>query len=301
MFKQIVIVDKTGLQDWALDKLKQLSQKPMKVYEEILTSEREIIERIEGADCVFVSWTTQLNAKVLSSSKNLKYIGMCCSLYDSKSANVDINYAAKNGITVTGIRDYGDEGLVEYVISELIRLLKGIGEQQWKTEPVELANRKIGIIGLGTTGKMLADILQAFGSQVYYYSRSRKLEAEKQGIKYLNLNELLDLTEIISLHLPKNSNVLRGQEFKRLGDGKILINTSLGFTFDKSAFEKWISNDNNYAIFDSDGIGAYKKEFDGYKNILFSDVVSGRTIEAQKRLSEKVLENLNRFIENDIS
>lgn len=298
MFKQIVIVDKTGLQEWAIEDLKKMSLNPIQVYNDIPASDEETIERIKDADCVFVSWNTQLSSKVLSKSKSLKYVGMCCSLYDSSSANVDIEYAAKNNIVVTGIRDYGDEGLVEYVISELIRLLKGIGNQQWRREPVELFNRKVGIIGLGTTGMMLAQKLMAFGAKVYYYSRTRKPETEKTGIKYLSLNELLETTEIISLHLPKHSNVLKEKEFLSFGSGKILINTSLGLTFDKEAFENWISDEANYAIFDADGAGGYRQEFEKYKNIISTEVVSGWTVEAQERLSRKVLENVRCFMKD---
>lgn len=299
MFKQITVVDYTGLQDWAFKKLQTLSKEPIKIFNDIPKSDKEIVERIKDADCVFVSWNTQLSAKVLSKSKSLKYIGMCCSLIDSSSANIDINYATKNGITVTGIRDYGDDGVAEYILSELIRLIKGIGKHQWKAESLELTNRKVGIIGLGTTGKMLADRLHAFGTQVYYYSRNRKPEAEIEGIKYLPLNDLLNTSEIISFHLPRNTNILKDEEFKIFGNGKILINTSLGLPFDKSEFENWISNDQNFAIFDGEGIGEHKKEFDRYNNIISTEIVSGWTSEAKERLSHKALDNLNEYIKYD--
>ncbi|MCT4615375.1 MAG: NAD(P)-binding domain-containing protein [Marinifilaceae bacterium] len=298
MFKQIVIIDKTGLQDWTIQELSNYSEKPIKMYDNTPATEEEAGERIKEADCVFVSWSTPLTSKVLGKAKGLKYVGMCCSLYDKNSANVDIDYAQKNGIIVKGIRDYGDEGLVEYILSELIRLIKGLGTQQWEEEPGELTGRKLGIIGMGATGKMLATRLQAFGVEVSYYNRSRKPEVEKDGVKYLPLNELLESSEILSLHLPKNSNVLGKKEFEQLGNGKILINTSLGLTFDKLAFDNWISDQTNYAIFDGDGIGQYKDEFEKLENILSSEVVSGWTKEAQERLSVKVLDNLKEFVEN---
>ena len=93
-------------------------------------------------------------------------------------------------------------------------------------------------------------------------------------------------------------NVLGEEEFTKFGNGKILINTSLGLTFDKSAFENWISNQNNFAIFDGDGIGKYKQEFDKFKNVISTEVVSGWTKEAQERLSMKVLDNLIEYINN---
>lgn len=296
MFQQIVLVDDTGLRPWAIEELQKLSLKPVISYPDGPKSQDELIQRIASTDCVFVSWNTSLDADVLRKARHLKYIGMCCSLYSKEAANVDISYAEAHNIAVTGIRDYGDEGLVEYIIAELIRLLKGIGEKRWRKEPVELTQRKVGIIGMGKTGKMLADRLQAFGARVRYYSRSRKPEAEQEGIQYMNLKELLNWSEIISLHLPKNTIALKEEEFNTLGAGKILINTSLGLTLEKTAFEEWIANEGNYAIFDGDGIGRHKSAFDRYPNIISTEIVSGWTLEARDRLSNKVLENVNQFV-----
>jgi lactate dehydrogenase-like 2-hydroxyacid dehydrogenase len=296
MFNQIVIVDNTGMHDWAIQRLGEISKKPVIKFDDFPQDDNEIIDRIDKADCVFVSYKTRIGAEVLSKCSQLKYIGMCCSLFSSKSANVDVDFASENGIAVTGIRDYGDEGLVEFIISELIRLLKGLGEFQWKSEPVELTRRKIGIIGLGTTGKMLADRLQAFGAEIFYFSRTRKPEAEKEGMQYLPLNELLSTAEIISLHLPRHTELLDKAEFEKVGNGKILINTSLGLTFNKLAFENWISDKQNYAIFDGDGVGGFKNEFEKYTNVISTGIVSGRTKEAYARLSQKVIANVERFI-----
>lgn len=298
MFNQIVIIDKTGLKDWALEKLKGHSENPVIVYNDIPSDVPEAIDRIKEADAVFVSHKTRLGEEVLSQCKNLKYVGMCCSLYDNKSANVDVDYGEKHGIVVKGIRDYGDDGLVEFVISELIRLIKGTGNRQWKPEPLELTNRKVGIIGLGASGTMLARRLHAFGSQISYFSRTRKPLAEKDGMKFLPLHELLQWAEIISLHLPRNTSILNEKEFEILGSGKILVNTSIGFTFEKTAFENWISDKTNFAIFDSDGIGAFKKEFENHENVISTDVISGRTSEALERLSHKVLKNLDDYLDN---
>jgi len=297
MFQQIVIVDKSGLKDWAIEEVKGFSPNPIKSFDDFPKEKDEIIERIKEADCVFVSPRTKLDAEILNHCKNLKYVGMCCSLYDKYSANVDIDFCEGKNITVKGIRDYGDVGVVEFIVSELIRLVKGLGENQWKAEPLELVSQKVGIIGLGTTGKMVADMLRVFGAQVKYFSRTRKPDAEQEGIEYLTLQELLKESDIISLHLPRNSSVMNTAAFEIFGEGKILMNTSLGLTFDKSAFENWISNKNNYAIFDSDGIGAFREEFKKYPNVISTHIVSGRTKEAYDRLSEKVLKNVVDFMD----
>lgn len=298
MFKQLVVVDKTGMHDWAIKRLGELSENPVRTFTDFPENEEEILRRIEDADGVLVSYKTHLKKEVLAKCSRLKYIGMCCSLFSSKSANVDVDFAREKGITVTGIFDYGDEGLVEFIVAELIWLLKGLGGLQWKTEPVELTRRKIGIIGLGTTGKMLANRLRAFGAELFYFSRTRKPEAEKEGIWYLPLNELLETCEIISLHLPRHTQVLQEAEFKKLGSGKILVNTSLGLTFKKTAFQNWISDKQNFAIFDGDGTGGFAEEFNKYENIVSTKIVSGRTKEAYERLSQKVIANIEQFIAN---
>ena len=75
------------------------------------------MKRVGDADAVLLSYTSQINRYILERCPNVRYIGMCCSLYSPESANVDIRYANERGITVTGIRDYGDEGVIEYGIS----------------------------------------------------------------------------------------------------------------------------------------------------------------------------------------
>ena len=295
-FNKIVCIDKTGLEPWAVEELKKYSKKSIEVFDDYPQNDNEIIQRIKDADCVLVSWNTQIGKEVIERCNQVKYIGMCCSLYDENSANVDIKTARVNNIEVRGVRDYGDEGVVEFIISELIRLLKGLGEYQWRNEPVELMQRKIGIIGMGTTGRMLAKRASAFGMKVYYFSRNRKLDIEKEGIDYLSLNELLKRTEIISIHLPKNTMILGKNEFSLFGNGKILINTSLGTPFQVPAFLEWIQRKGNFAIYDEDGAGSYKKEFEKYPNIILSKKVAGWTKEARQRLSSKVLQNIEEFL-----
>lgn len=149
-FRKIVSIDNTGLEPWAKEKLLELAEEVV-LYEDYPTSNSEIISRIEGSDCVLVSWNTPIDREVIESCSSIKYIGMCCSLYDEKSANVDIVAARENGIKVLGIKDYGDEGVIEFILGELIRLFHGFGGFRWQDEPIELTDQKLGIIGLGAT------------------------------------------------------------------------------------------------------------------------------------------------------
>ena len=296
-FNKIVVVDNCGLTPEIIEKINELSVEPIKLYLDIPVSDAVIVERISDADCVLVSWQTKISEHVLRSVKSVKYIGMCCSLYDEKSANVDIAEARRRGIVVKGVRDYGDEGSVEFIFSQLIFLLKGMGAHKWRNESTELTNKKIGIIGFGTLGKLVARTAQHFGMEVYYYSRTRKVDLETDQLKYLPLDEMMRMCDIVSTHLPRNTRILSAKEFKIKKKNSILINTSIGLTFDKDAFVDWITNDRtSYAIFDGCGYDESVREFKEIENVIIFNQSSGFTFEARQRLSEKVLDNMIEFL-----
>ena len=196
-FNKVVCVDHTKLKDWAIEELQEYSSAEVTVYKDSPDSEKELIDRIGEAEAIIVSWKTQIPKSVIKKCGQLKYIGMACSLYDDESANVAVDFAREKGISVKGIFDYGDPGVVEFIISELIRLLHGFGKNQWRKMPVEITDKKIGIIGLGTTGQLLAKTLLALNADIYYFSRTRKKDWEAKGLTYLPLEELQKIAEII--------------------------------------------------------------------------------------------------------
>ncbi|GGZ51050.1 NAD(P)-dependent oxidoreductase [Mesonia mobilis] len=293
-FKKIVVVDETKMNTSALEELKNYADE-VEVYHDEPT-EDEVKNRVEEAEAIIVSWRTEISEEIIDNSKNLKYIGLACSLFNDESANVAVNYAKQKNIKVTGIFDYGDTGVIEFVISEVIQLLHGFGKHQWKEQPVELSGRKFGIVGLGTTGQLLAKALEALNVEVFYFSRTRKKELEHEKLQYLELKNLLDTCEIISIHLPKNTEILKEKEFKQFGDHKLLINTSLGFPFEEKSFKNWLELSNNYAIFDGDATNSLPSTVKKRSNVIISEKSAGWSQETQERLSLKVLENLKDFL-----
>ncbi|QNK63260.1 dihydrofolate reductase [Pedobacter sp. PAMC26386] len=297
-FEKITILDNCGLTKEITDQIAKLSKAKLTIYNDYPETDSETFARIGDSDCVLVSWQTKITAEIIVKTSQLKYVGMCCSLYDEASANVNIMAAREKGIQVKGVKDYGDEGAVEFIFAQLIFLLKGLLRVRWKDEPVELKNKSLGIIGLGTLGLMVAQTALHFGMQVFYFGRSRKYEQEKNGITYLPLDELMASCDIISTHLPKNTVLLSEREFKLKKPDSILVNTSLGVPFEKEAFLNWIADQKNFAIFDADGVGYFAHEFAAHDNIILSDQFGGFTLEAKQRLSEKVLANMIDYLNN---
>ncbi len=294
MFDKIVGIDPLGLTAEAEQELRQLAGTCI-LYPD-LPKEEEIAQRIADADCALVSFRSQISAKTIQRCPNLRYIGMCCSLYDEKSANVDLIAARQQGIEVTGVRDYGDNGVVEFIVSELVRLLHGFGQFQWREQPHELWGAKIGIIGMGATGLLTARALRVFGAEICYYSRTRKPAVEAEGFAYLPLEQLLAHVDILSTHLNKNTIVLHDREFERFGDHKILINTGIGPSFDLEAMTAWLSRGDNYYICDPVAMAPGTESLLKFPKVLCANKGSGGSIQTTQRLSAKVLENMRAFL-----
>ena len=147
-FQKLVAIEPVSLIPSAQEELKQYADQVI-LYEDIPADEEEIVRRIGDAEAVLVSYTSQIRRQVIEQCPNIRYIGMCCSLYSEESANVDIACAREHGIQVLGIRDYGDRGVVEYVLYQLVRILHGFDYPMWEKEPLELTDLKVGIVGLG--------------------------------------------------------------------------------------------------------------------------------------------------------
>ncbi len=292
MFKKITAIEPVSLIPAAREELKQYAGEVI-LYDDIPNDDEEILRRIGDADGVLVSYTSQIRRPVLERCPNLRYIGMCCSLYSEASANVDIACARERGIRVLGIRDYGDRGVVEYVLYQLIRILHGFDYPMWQEEPLELTGLRVGIVGLGVSGGMIADALLMMGARVSYFSRTRKPEKEAAGIAYLPLEELLAENQVVITCLNKNVILLHEEQFRYLGNKKILMNTSIGTASDTEALRDWLeSGDNLYCCDTEAAIGDPSGKLIERKNVICMRTSVGRTRQAFELLSRKVLDNI---------
>lgn len=292
MFQKLVAIEPVSLIPSAEQKLHLFAEEVI-LYRDIPGDDNEIAARIGNADAVLVSYTSQLGKSALEQCPNVKYIGMCCSLYSPESANVDIRYANSRGITVTGIRDYGDEGVVEYVISELVLCLHGFDQEPWDGMAREITGLKAGIVGLGKSGGMIADALHFFGAEISYFARSEKEDAKVKGYYFMPLDDLLHESEVVCCCLNRNTVLLHGPQFKKLGNNKILFNTGLSPAWDEAPFLQWLEGDN---LCYCDTVGALGGEhLLNHPNVRCMQVATGRTRQAFDRLSEKVLRNLSDY------
>ena len=294
MFRKIVAIEPVSLVKEAEEELRTYAEE-VAFYGDIPADDDEIVRRIGDADGVLVSYTSRIGREVLERCPQVRYVGMCCSLYSEASANVDIAYARERGITVLGIRDYGDRGVVEFVLCELVRILHGYDRPMWRELPLEITGLKTGIIGLGVSGAMIADALKFMGADVRYYSRTRKEDREAAGLRYQPLDRLLQECDVVFTCLNKNVILLDDEAFAQLGNGKILFNTSIGPGHDVKALERWLNAGGNTFVCDT--IGALgDPALAENPAVICPGVSAGRTAQAFELLSKKVLDNVRTFL-----
>ena len=292
MFRKLVAIEPVRMVASGMEELKKYAKEVI-TYDDIPADDAQIVRRIGDADAVLVCYTSRITGETLAQCPQVKYVGMCCSLYSEESANVDIAYAREHGIQVLGIRDYGDRGVVEYVLYQLVRILHGFDYPMWEKEPLELTNLKAGIIGLGVSGGMIADALLMMGARVSYYSRTRNPQKEQAGMEYRPLNDLLKENQVVITCLNKNVILLKEEQFNCLGTKKILMNTSIGTASDTDALKKWLSSPENLYCCDTEAaIGDPSGELIKQENVICMRTSVGRTKQAFELLSKKVLDNI---------
>ena len=147
---------------------------------------------------------------------------------------------------------------------------------------------------------MTARLLKAMGAEISYYARSAKESCEKEGMHFMPLSDLLEQSEVVITCLNKGVILLHEEEFRQLGNGKIMINTSIGPASDMPALKNWILDERNIFISDTaGGVGSIYDEVKGLRNVLCPDASAGMTEEAYDLMSSKVLDNIEKALSQD--
>ncbi|MCX6713843.1 MAG: hypothetical protein NTV48_01940 [Candidatus Vogelbacteria bacterium] len=294
-FNQIAIIDTVKITEEAKEKIQHYSNERVIYPESDTKDETEIYQRINKADAVLGNWHSKINASILKHTPNLKYIGIC----GTSLANIDLDEVRRRNIVIKNVTDYGDDSTAEYIFAQLLNLFRGFGKHQWRDEPGELSSKTVGIVGLGATGQQVARIALGFKMKVLYYSRSRKIEWEEKGVQYSTIDDLLKKSDVVSLHVPKNTKIIGKNELEKIGNGKIIIDTCLGDIYkDIDAVRLWLENENNFLIRDHQP--EIKEKLSDLERFIYTEnVIAGMTAESREKLSVKVIDNIKAYLKDN--
>lgn len=285
----ISVIDKVNLPEFAIQEIVKLSNIDIVFPDTDSTSEDETIQRIGNSSVVLGSWNSTITKNILDKCPNIKYIGIC----GTSLTKVDVDEVTKREIVLKNVTDYGDEATAEFIFSQLLNLFRGYGKYKWSDKPAELNGKEMGIIGLGAVGQQVARIALGFNMKVSYFSKSHNSEWEAKGLIYKTLEDLLRTSDIVSLHIPRNLNLIGQKEFALLKTGSVFVNTAIGNVFDLPSFVEWIKLGKNFAIIDNQ---EYIEEIKDLPNVIALPITAGKTKESVDRLGKKVVDNLKSYL-----
>ncbi|MBQ8855590.1 MAG: D-2-hydroxyacid dehydrogenase [Bacteroidales bacterium] len=197
-------------------------------------------ERVADADVVMIN-KVLVNKELIDAAPALKLVCVAATGVN----NIDVEYAASKGIPVRNVAGYSTDSVAQSTFMHILSLAGGApyfdesvksgsySRSGMFTDPnwnwTELAGKTIGIIGMGNIGRKVAAIAQAFGMEVCYYSTSGT--AHCKDYPCLPLDELLKVSDIVSVHAPLNErtlNLLGAREFAMMKPTAYVVNAGRG-------------------------------------------------------------------------
>ena len=203
-------------------------------------TEKEKSEKLAATDALLTA-TYKVDDKLLRQAPKVKIVQKLGVGTD----NIDSTAAAKYGIKVGNVPGGNANGVAEMTIGLILDLYHKIslldretraGDwSMWKYRncSYEMKNKVHGIVGFGNIGKRVAELSKAFGANLLYNSRTKATdEVEKQyGVTYMELDELLQTADIVSIHLPLNPetrNLFNAEKLALMKSTAVLVNVGRG-------------------------------------------------------------------------
>ncbi len=212
----------------------------------------ELSEVEQNAEIISVFTSSRLTSEILYKFKNLKLI-----LTRSVGfSHIDIDYCRENHILVANTPHYGDYTVAEFSFGILLNLCRRIcfgvnelknGDMYPETFGLELCDKTIGIIGVGSIGSKSVKIAKGFSMNVIYHDlKENNVVKEKYGASYVSLDTLCKLSDVIMLHAPLTPysyHLIDKEKLSLMKETAIIVNTARGELIDTEAlYEALIEN-----------------------------------------------------------
>jgi D-3-phosphoglycerate dehydrogenase len=239
---RIVILDEVELSDNQLRRLEGLG--PLVRHTSNPAGESEVVRRLSGAEVAILGWTA-LRRGILSQLPGLRLIAVWATGYDY----VDVAAANDQGIVVTNVPAYAGRAVAELTIGLILTLARHIvpadrsvsdGRFSWQGfQGTELTGKVLGVVGVGNIGREVARLGACLGMEVLGHARKPSAERATQlGVELLPLHELLQRSDVVSLHVPltaETRHLLGPEELAAMRPGALLVNTARAGVVDQKA------------------------------------------------------------------
>ena len=253
-------------------------------------------------DCIgIVAGVENLNKEVIDRLPMLQ----CISRVGVGMDSVDITYAQSKNIKVLNTPNGPTRAVAELTLGLTLSLLRKIPNAHydlknriWKKQTGNLLfEKKVGVLGLGRIGRMVAEMFGSLGNPVIGYDLYPDMDwAEKNNVEILSLEQLLNQCDIITIHIPGNSDgspVLKQEELSYLKDGAFLVNVSRGGVINEDALYEMLTNGKlSAAALDVFSNEPYSGKFCDLDNVILTPHIGSYAKEGKLKMEVDAVMNL---------
>jgi len=309
-----------------LNKINQEHEHTLKFFQYGLNAETMWMAKDYPTVCAFVNDILDKEVLTYLYENGTRLISLRCAGFN----NVDVETAEELGMTVTRVPAYSPYAVAEHTVSLILALNRKIYKAHSRVREgnfsldgllgFDLYGKTVGVIGTGKIGTVVAKILNGFGCKVLAHDSYENPECKNIGVEYVSLNELLEKSDIVTLHCPltpETKYLINSETLKQMKDGVMIINTSRGALIDTKAVTKALKSGKVGYL----GLDVYEEEanifFEDLSNTVIKDDVFSRlltfpnvvitghqaffTKNALENIAQTTLENVTNFENNLLS
>lgn len=272
-------------------------------------------QRLRDVD-IAITNKVAFNEDLLAHCPQLKCIAVTATGYNI----IDLEAARARHIAVTNVPTYGTATVAQFTTALLLALCNRVGEHDadvhaggwskseswcyWLQPMVELAGKRVGIIGYGRIGQAFGAIAQAMGMTVLAHSRSRPLPESAQ-LRYVDLDTLYAEADVISLHCPltpQTKGMINREALAKMKRSALLLNASRGDLINEADLAAALNEERIAGaavdVLSSEPPGADNPLLNA-KNCIITPHIAWASVDARGRILATTVENVRSFIDGD--
>ncbi|HWL13841.1 MAG TPA: D-glycerate dehydrogenase [Ureibacillus sp.] len=268
----------------------------------------ELLKEAADADAIFTNLTDKLDAEFFGHAEKLKVVSTMAVGFD----NIDLHEATKRGIPVGHTPDVLSEAVAELGLAlmfacarRIVESMQFIKENKWESwgpflfAGQKISGAKLGIIGMGRIGKILAKQAKALNMEVVYYNRRPNTETEKElNIEYRGLEALLQESDYVVMLAPGSQetyHMMGYEQFSLMKPTSIFVNVSRGSNVSEEGLYKALSEKKIFAA----GLDVFEVEpiqkdhpLLTLSNVIAAPHIGSATQETREKMVEIALNNI---------
>ena len=272
----------------------------------------EIVARIGDAEAILIN-KVPMTEEVFSRCPKLKFVCETATGFN----NIDLEAAGRHGVVVSNVPSYGTNTVAQFAMALLLEICNGVGHHTaevakgrwcqskyncfWDFSNMELEGKVVGIIGAGRIGMAFARMAYGFGMNILAY-HPRKIGEKFEHGSYVSLEELLQKSDVVSLHCPftkDTEKIINKDALAMVKQGAILINTSRGQLVDEAALAEALNSGHLRAA----GLDVVSQEpilpdspLLTAKNCILTPHMAWCATEARQRLMDVCVDNIKAYM-----